>query len=91
MVQKEPTMRQLQIAALVKLRTAETGLRPTFKELADAAGIAYATLVKHVEAMQRRGLVRRDPHKARSLELTRKGMYALRTTRGREALRAGRS
>jgi len=46
------------------------GYSPTMQELADVLDISKVTVFEHVEGLIDKGLLKRAPHKARSLELT---------------------
>ena len=67
---KRLTPRQLQILTMIRDFRRTHGYSPTMQELADAFGVTKVTIFEHVDALQGKGLLRRLPHKARSLELT---------------------
>ncbi len=64
------TPRQLEILTCIRDFQRSHGYSPTMQELADAFDITKVTVFEHVEALVTKGLLRRAPHKARSLELT---------------------
>ncbi|MCG3138726.1 MAG: LexA repressor [Phycisphaerae bacterium] len=64
------TPRQLQIMTLLRDYQNENGYSPTMQEIADHLGVSKVTVFEHVETLIAKGLLRRLPHKARSLELT---------------------
>lgn len=64
------TPRQMQILTFIRDYRHNHGYSPTMQELADQLGITKVTVFEHVEAVIDKGLLRRTPHKARSLELT---------------------
>lgn len=45
------------------------GYAPTMQELADQLGTSKVTIFEHVGALERKRILRRDKHKARSLEI----------------------
>lgn len=63
------TPRQLQILMSIRDYQRIQGFSPTMQELADMLSITKVTIFEHVEALIEKGLLRRTPHKARSLEL----------------------
>jgi repressor LexA len=64
------TPRQLEILTYVRDYRRSHGYSPTMQELADSLHITKVTVFEHVGALERKGLLRRLPHKARSLEPT---------------------
>ncbi len=64
------TPRQLQILTAIRDGSRSQGYSPTMQELADQIGISKVTVFEHVNALVKKGLLRRLPHKARSLEVT---------------------
>ncbi len=64
------TPRQLEVLTAIRDRTRSNGYSPTMQELADQLDISKVTVFEHVNALVRKGLLRRLPHKARSLEVT---------------------
>ena len=64
------TPRQLEILRAVRDGTRLNGYSPTMQELADQLGISKVTVFEHVNALVKKGLLRRLRHKARSLEVT---------------------
>ena len=64
------TPRQLEILIYVRDYRRSHGYSPTMQELADSLRITKVTVFEHVGALEKKGLLRRLPHKARSLELT---------------------
>jgi repressor LexA len=64
------TPRQLQILTFIRNFRRKHGYSPTMQELADHLGITKVTVFEHVGALERKRLLRRLPHKARSLELS---------------------
>ena len=64
------TPRQLEILTLIRDGRRRDGFSPTMQEIADLLGVSKVTVFEHVGALVKKGLLRRLPHKARSLELT---------------------
>lgn len=64
------TPRQLQILTFIRDSKHRNGYSPTMQEIADELGVSKVTVFEHVGALVKKGLLRRLPHKARSLELT---------------------
>lgn len=63
------TPKQLRIVQLIRDRRLANGYSPTMQEIADEVGVSKVTVFEHVEALIRKGALRRDPHKARSLSV----------------------
>jgi repressor LexA len=67
---RQLTPRQLEILRQIRDSQRTSGYSPTMQELADTLGISKVTVFEHVDALVRKGMLRRLPHRARSLELT---------------------
>ncbi|MCK6456280.1 MAG: transcriptional repressor LexA [Phycisphaerae bacterium] len=63
------TPRQAEILTYVRDYQKRTGYSPTLQEIGDYLGISKVTVFEHLTALEKRGLVRRGRHKARSMEL----------------------
>ncbi|HRP63468.1 MAG TPA: transcriptional repressor LexA [Phycisphaerales bacterium] len=63
------TPKQLKILQLIRDSRVAHGYSPTMQELADALGISKVTVFEHVEALIKKGALRREPNKARSLSI----------------------
>ena len=63
------TPRQLQILTFLRDYRRKHGYSPTMQELANRLRITKVTVFEHVGALEKKGLLRRLPYKARSLEL----------------------
>jgi len=61
------TPKQLRILEVIRDWRRRHGYSPTMQEIADEVGVTKVTVFEHVESLLRKGAVRRDPHKARSL------------------------
>lgn len=64
------TPKQQKILLLIRDCQLTRGYSPTFQELAEELNVSKVTVFEHVEALIRKGALRRDSNKARSLELT---------------------
>src|SRR3569833_4436592 len=63
------TPRQLDVLVAVRNYRHLHGYAPTMQELADQLGTSKVTIFAHVGALERKRVLRRDKHKARSLEI----------------------
>ena len=63
------TPKQLHILTRIRDLRLARGYSPTLQELADELGVNKVTVFEHVEALIKKGALRRDPNKARSLEV----------------------
>ena len=63
------TEKQLRILHFLRAFIAERGVSPTLDEIAGHFGISKVTAHEHVRALERKGVLRRVPHHARSIEL----------------------
>src|SRR5437762_7162419 len=70
---KEPLMnltpRQLDVIVAIRNYRHLHGYSPTMQELADQLGTSKVTIFEHVGALEKKRVLRRDKHKARSLEI----------------------
>ena len=64
------TPKQQKILTLIRDSRLTRGYSPTMQELADELAVSKVTVFEHVEALIKKGALRRDANKARSLELT---------------------
>ena len=64
------TPKQLAILKMIRDWRVAYGYSPTMQELADEFGVSKVTVFEHIAALQRKGYVKRSPHKARSLQLS---------------------
>ncbi len=64
------TPRQLDVLVAIRDYRYLHGVAPTMQELADQLGTSKVTIFEHVGALEKKGLLKRDKHKARSLEIT---------------------
>jgi repressor LexA len=69
------TPRQLAILRLIRDFKSSRGYSPTMQEVADELGVTKVTVFEHVGALVKKGLLRRLPYKARSLELTSHAVF----------------
>jgi len=63
------TPKQLRIVQFIRDWRLAHGYSPTMQEIANELGVSKVTVFEHVEALIRKGALRRDPHKARSLSV----------------------
>ncbi len=63
------TARQLDILRFVSAYQQAHGMSPTFEEIGEHLGVHRVTVFQHLNALERRGAVRRSPQLARSLEI----------------------
>ncbi len=67
------TPRQLDVIVAVRNFRHLHGYSPTMQELADQLGTSKVTIFEHVNALEKKRVLRRDRHKARSLEIIAEG------------------
>jgi repressor LexA len=67
---RQVTPRQLEILTQIRDHQRSHGYSPTMQELADLFDISKVTVFEHVDALVKKGLLRRSAHRARSLEVT---------------------
>lgn len=63
------TPRQTDVLVAIRNYRHINGYAPTMQELADQLGTSKVTIFEHVGALERKHVIRRDKHKARSLEI----------------------
>ncbi|HSH25052.1 MAG TPA: transcriptional repressor LexA [Massilibacterium sp.] len=67
---KKLSQRQLDILNFIKQEVREKGYPPSVREIAEAVGLASSSTVHgHLERLQQKGLIRRDPTKPRAIEI----------------------
>jgi len=64
------TPRQLHIAQLIRDGRVAHGYSPTIQEIADDLGVSKVTVHEHIGALIKKGVLQREPNKARSLSLS---------------------
>src|ERR687895_100413 len=64
------TPRQLDVVVAIRNYRHLHGYSPTMQELADQLGTSKVTIFEHVGALEKKRVLRRDKHKARSLEIS---------------------
>src|SRR5690242_21035534 len=67
------TPRQLDVLVAIRNYRHLHGYSPTMQELADQLGTSKVTIFEHVGALEKKRVLRRDKHKARSLEIIADG------------------
>src|SRR5436190_23177041 len=63
------TPRQLDVIVAIRNFRHLHGYAPTMQELADQLGTSKVTIFEHVNALEKKRVLKRDRHKARSLEI----------------------
>src|SRR5436305_9574449 len=63
------TPRQLDVIVAIRNYRHLHGYSPTMQELADQLGTSKVTIFEHVGSLEKKRVLRRDKHKARSLEI----------------------
>lgn len=63
------TPRQLDVLVAIRNYRHLHGYSPTMQELADQLGTSKVTIFEHVGALEKKGILHRNKHKARSLEI----------------------
>lgn len=66
------TPRQLDVLVAIRNYRHLHGMAPTMQELADQLGTSKVTIFEHIEALERKGVIRRNAHMSRSLEIVAK-------------------
>lgn len=69
------TPKQMRILTLIRDYRRKHGYSPTMQELADVLRVTKVTVFEHVEGLERKGLLKRLKHRARSLELTPRAVF----------------
>ncbi len=68
MMEKPATERQRRILEIIREFTAENGYPPSVREIGELVGLSSSsTIHAHLKALERRGLISRDPTKPRAL------------------------
>src|SRR5688572_8019100 len=63
------TPRQVDVLVAIRNYRHLHGYAPTMQELADTLGTSKVTIFEHVGALEKKKILKRDKHKARSLEI----------------------
>jgi repressor LexA len=75
----ETTARQRQVLRYIRDSIRENGYAPSVRELCESLGVeSTSAMIKHLEAIARKGLIVREPSTARALRVTELGEEALR-------------
>ena len=64
------TPRQVDVVVAIRNYRHLHGYSPTMQELADQLGTSKVTIFEHVGALEKKHVLRRNKHKARSLEIS---------------------
>ena len=75
------TPKQLQILKLIYEYQTERGYSPTYAELAKRLNVSTITVFEHLEALERKGAIRRRRHEARSVEIVETNFLKDQTVR----------
>ncbi len=76
-VDKPATERQQRILDVIRAFTAEQGYPPSVREIGERVGLSSSsTIHAHLKALERRGLIHRDPTKPRALRSSDSGARA---------------
>lgn len=66
------TKRQQEVLSGIRFIFSESGYAPTVRELGERLGLrSSCTVQRHLEALERKGYIRRNPSKARTIEIMR--------------------
>ena len=66
------TRKQRELLQFIQERLADSGISPSFDEMKDALGLKSKSGVHRlITGLEERGFIRRLPHRARALEVTR--------------------
>lgn len=63
------TKRQLEVLDFIRRFRADQRLSPTLEEIADHFRVSKVTILEHVRRLESKGVLRRTPNQARSIEL----------------------
>ncbi|MFJ8676288.1 LexA family protein [Streptomyces sp. NPDC093589] len=62
---------QCRIAQALRELTDDVGYPPSIREIAGAVGLSASTVVYHLQALERSGIVTHAPHRSRSYQARR--------------------
>src|ERR1700720_2937801 len=66
------TRKQIELLMFINQRLASTGIAPSFDEMKDALRLrSKSGIHRLISGLEERGFIRRLPHRARALEVTR--------------------
>ena len=63
------TPRQLRVLEIIREYIRSNGYAPTLAEISRTLAVSTVTAFEHVQALQRKGAIRREKHKTRSIEI----------------------
>jgi SOS-response transcriptional repressor LexA len=66
---RDCTPKQLKILKFIKSYQDINELSPTFAEIAGEMKVSAVTIFEHINALEKKGLIKRNKHKARSVEI----------------------
>jgi repressor LexA len=87
---KPYTPRQREILAFIAGYQVDHGVSPTLEEIGDRFGVHRVTIFQHVNALERRGALRRSAQLARSIEILDPDFQPVRGLRVLGTIAAGR-
>jgi repressor LexA len=67
------TPKQLRVLTFIRDYQSKHGYSPTMQEMAEILRVTKVTVFEHVTGLEKKGLLKRSRHRARSLELTEHG------------------
>lgn len=74
------TSRQRAVVDFIRTTVADRGYPPTLREIGEAVGLTSPSSVKHqLTALEAKGVLRRDPHRPRAIEVVLPGEQATST------------
>lgn len=79
----EPSFGQLQVLRFIQRERRARGVSPSIREIADHFGWSSTNSVADfLKALERKGLLRREPLRARTLQPTARGLQVLHQREG---------
>ena len=76
------TPKQLRILKFVEEYVHDWGYSPTLHEIATAFGVSAVTIFEHLNALEKKGAIRRSKHKTRSIEIVKEQTGTLLPVKG---------
>ncbi|GEP19553.1 transcriptional repressor LexA [Pediococcus argentinicus] len=70
--------KQLAVLSFIHERVTEQGYPPTVREICEAVGLSSTSTVHgHIDRLQKKGFLKKDPTKPRAIEITNEGLEQL--------------
>ncbi len=63
------TRKQTEVLELIAKAIREQGMAPTLEEIAQEMGVSRVTVFQHVQALERKGAIRRQARHSRAIEI----------------------